>query len=150
MTVSMKITSEQFLLLGQDPPGTRLELVDGDIVVSPSPSYEHSFTDTQLRSLLALHINENALGELVGDVDTIFDQLDVRRPDIIFIAKARTKLRDRKRHGIRFAPDLCVEIVSPESQDYDREEKFKLYEKCGVAHYWIVDPFTDRIVKLPS
>lgn len=140
MTISMKMTAEQFLLLGQDPPGTRLELVHGDIIVSPRPSYEHYRADNELRFILMGHIKQHDLGELVGDVDTIFGQFDVRRPDIIFIAKARTRLRDRKKHGIRFAPDLCVEIVSPDSEVRDREDKFELYAKHGVANYWIVDP----------
>ena len=140
MTLSVKLNSKQYLMLGEDPPGVRLELVHGDIVVSPSPAFDHSFVDRQLGFILSQHINDNDLGELVGDVDTIFDDDDVRRPDIIFIAKARTHLRDPAKHGIWFPPDLCVEILSPTSADYDQGDKFELYAKSGVAHYWIVDP----------
>src|SRR5262245_48360747 len=55
MTTTTKMTAKQFLMLGEDPPGLRLELAEGEIVVSPSPSYGHSYTDTQLRSLLNAH-----------------------------------------------------------------------------------------------
>jgi Uma2 family endonuclease len=140
MTIGIKMNARQFLMLGEDPPGTRLELVHGDIVVSPSPSFEHSYTDRQLSHILLGHIEEHDLGELVGDVDTIFDLFDVRRPDIIFISRERTKLRDRSQHGIRFAPDLCVEIISPGFEEYDLGDKFELYAEHGVAHYWTVDP----------
>jgi Uma2 family endonuclease len=141
MTIaSTKMNADQFLMLGEDPPGVRLELVQGDIVVSPSPSFDHSYVDTQLRVLLAVHINEHDLGQLVGDVDTIFDRLNVLRPDLIFIAKNRLKLLNHEKHGIRFAPDLCVEILSPSSVDNDEDFKFKFYAQQGVRHYWIVNP----------
>jgi Uma2 family endonuclease len=139
MTLStVKMNADQFLMLGEDPPGLRLELVNGEIVLSPSPSYEHSFTDTQLRTLLNNYIQAEDLGELVGDVDTVFGELDVLRPDIIFIAKSR--IRREERHGIHIAPDLCVEIISPDSGKRDRRDKFKFYAKHKVKHYWIVDP----------
>jgi len=140
MIVSTKMTARQFEMLGEDPPGVRLELVHGEIVVSPSPSYEHGFTDRRLSQLIMNHIDEHDLGELVGDIDTYFDDLDVRRPDIIFTAKARVGLRDKAKHGIRYAPDLCVEILSPDSATMDQTDKLELYAKGGVAHYWIVDP----------
>lgn len=137
---STKMTAEQFLMLGEDPPGLRLELANGDITVSPSPAFDHSYTDTKLRSILDAHIEAHDLGALVGDVDTIFDDLNVRRPDIIFTAKARLHLLAGSRHGIHYAPDLCVEILSPGSASIDQTDKFKLYADNGVAFYWLVDP----------
>jgi Uma2 family endonuclease len=133
-----KMKASQFLMLGEDPPGLRLELVNGEITVSPSPSFEHSYADSQLRVLLGNHVNENDLGAIVGDIDTILDELNVRRPDIAFIAKARLKLI--KGHGIPIPPDLCIEILSPGSATQDQTEKFDLYCRSGVPHYWIVDP----------
>ncbi len=146
MIVSTKMTARQYLMLGADPPGVRLELVHGDIIVSPSPAYDHSFVGYQLGAILLQHINDHDLGELVGDVDTIFDEDDVRRPDIIFIAKARLHLLAGKGHGIHFAPDLCVEIISPGSADYDQGDKFDLYAQSGVPHYWLVDPLERTFV----
>ncbi|MGN6370429.1 MAG: Uma2 family endonuclease [Phycisphaerae bacterium] len=134
-----KMTASQFFMLGEDPPGLRLELVNGEIAVSPSPSQEHSFADTQLRIILGTYINENDLGMLLGDVDTIFDDLNVRRPDILFLAKPRLRLL-KKGHGISIIPDLCVEILSPSSATLDQTEKFDLYARTGVPHYWIIDP----------
>jgi Uma2 family endonuclease len=133
-----KMTAAQYFMLGEDPPGLRLELVNGDIVVSPSPAFDHAYTDRQLSALLTNHINQNDLGVLLGDIDTIFDNLNVRRPDILFIAKSRLHLITG--HGIPIIPDLCIEILSPSSATYDQIEKFNLYASSGVPHYWIVDP----------
>jgi hypothetical protein len=52
MSVStIKMTARQFLELGEDPPGVRLELVDGEVAVSPSPVPRHSFTLLRLSNL---------------------------------------------------------------------------------------------------
>lgn len=139
MTVStIKMTAEQFLQLGEDPPGVRLELVDGEIAVSPSPIPKHSITDKRLSHILMSHILENDLGELLGDVDTIFGAHDVRRPDIIYFSKASlSRIGDK---ALQAPPDLCVEILSPSSINIDRKDKFEQYEAARVPNYWIIDP----------
>jgi Uma2 family endonuclease len=133
-----KMTARQFLMLGEDPPGVRLELVDGEIAVSPSPIPDHSYVDTQLQTILNTHVRARDLGMIFGDVDTIFGEQDVRRPDIIYFSKARCHLIGKR--AIKGPPDLCVEILSPSSVRTDRKDKFKLYSETGVRFYWIVDP----------
>ena len=140
MTVStIKMTARQFLMLGEDPPGVRLELVDGEIAVSPSPAPEHSYTDRMLSHILLTHILEHDLGILIGDVDTVFGELDVRRPDLIYYSSERAHLV-RRSAPLQHPPDLCVEVVSPGSSRTDRKDKFELYAAGDVSFYWIVDP----------
>lgn len=133
-----KMTARQFLELGEDPPGIRLELVDGEIELSPSPIPAHSYAEKMLTILLGQHIVACDLGVLFGDVDTIFGEHDVRRPDLIYFRKDRVHLVGDK--AMEGPPDLCVEILSPSSVETDREVKFRQYEAGGVAHYWVVDP----------
>jgi Uma2 family endonuclease len=138
MVSTTKMTARQFLELGEDPPGIRLELVNGEVAVSPSPTPDHSFTVNMLSFFLTQHIRANKLGRLFGDVDTIFGPYDVRRPDLIYFSTARVHLIGKK--AMEGPPDLCVEIISPDTETMDRKEKFKQYAKGGVAYYWIVDP----------
>jgi len=112
-----KMTARQFLELGQDPPGVRLELVNGEVAVSPSPTPKHSHVVVRLISN---------------------DEYNVRRPDVLFFAKSRTHLIGEK--AMEGPPDLAVEVLSPCSIEVDREDKFAQYCDAGVAHYWIVDP----------
>jgi Uma2 family endonuclease len=91
-----------------------------------------------LRHLLIQHVFERNLGQIFGDVDTIFGEHDVRRPDLIFFSKGRLHLVGEK--AMEGPPDLCVEILSPSSTRTDRADKFEQYRAGGVAHYWIIDP----------
>jgi Uma2 family endonuclease len=133
-----RMTAPQFLQLGQDPPGVRLELVEGEIAVSPSPTPKHSYAVIQLCTILNVHILEHDLGELYQDVDTILDRYNVRRPDILFFSKDRLHLVGEQ--AMLGAPDLAVEVISPSSVQIDREDKFAQYAAAGVGFYWIVDP----------
>lgn len=81
------MTARQFLELGEDPPGVRLELVNGEVAVSPSPTPDHSFTVLALAEFLRGHIGSKNLGQLFTDVDTIFGEYDVRRPDLLFFPR---------------------------------------------------------------
>jgi Uma2 family endonuclease len=135
---TIKMTAQQFLMLGEDPPGVRLELVNGEIAVSPSPIPDHSHVVIALATILKVHIDQHDLGQLFTDVDTIFGEHDVRRPDLLFFRKSRLHLIGEK--AMEGPPDLAVEILSPGNTTTDRRDKFKLYESGKVRHYWIVDP----------
>jgi len=133
-----KMTAEQFLQLGEDPPGVRLELVEGEIAIGPSLTPAHSFAGVQLCQLLSHQIDSKKLGELYFDVNTILRRFTVRRPDLLFFSTARTHLIGEK--AMLGPPDLAVEIISPSTIEIDRKDKFEEYRKAGVAFYWIVDP----------
>ena len=135
---TIKMTARQFLELGEDPPGVRLELVNGEVAVSPSPIPAHGYVVGQLLALLINHVDKHGLGRVYPDTDTILGEHDVRRPDILFFAKDRLHLIGKK--AMEGPPDLCVEVLSPSSGTMDRRDKFAQYASAGVAHYWIVDP----------
>jgi Uma2 family endonuclease len=134
-----RMTARQFGQLGEDPVGVRLELVNGEIAVSPSPLPEHSRVEKRLSYLLLAHIIANDLGELLGDLDTVLSTYDVRRPDLIYLTKAQAALIEPRR-PLQSPVNLCVEIISPSSRLIDRRDKFLQYASTGVPNYWLVDP----------
>lgn len=133
-----RMTARQFAMLGEDPPGVRLELVNGEIAVAPSATPEHSNSDVELIFLIKQHVNEHDLGIVLRDLDTPLDMFNVRRPDLLFFSHARANLVTSK--VLKGPPDLCVEIISPSSSTIDRVDKFEQYRAAGVPHYWILDP----------
>ena len=133
-----KLTADQYFQLGEDPPGVRLELIDGEIVVSPSPSPTHAKVVQRLFYLLETHNRAHKLGDFYLDTDVVFEPFYARRPDIAFYGKA--KLRKMTGDRLTLPPDLCIEVISPSNPDDDRINNFDMYQKHGVGHYWIIDP----------
>lgn len=128
----------------QLPEGVPYQLIGGELVTSPSPTYTHQRI---LRSLsFALHsfVEKNDLGEVVfAPMDVYFSETDTPQPDIIFIATDRLDIIGEQM--IEGAPDLIMEILSPSTAYYDLKDKKRLYEASGVKEYWIVDPKAGEI-----
>jgi Uma2 family endonuclease len=136
---TIKMTANQYLQLGEDPPGTRLELVDGQIAVGPGKYFIHAHAEAHLCYTLLGYIKDHDLGWLLGGVDVVLGEYDVRRPDISFYKKSRVHLIDRD-DALRYAPDFCAEVTSESSEEIDRVHKFRQYAEAGIPYYWIIDP----------
>ena len=134
-----KISAEQYYHI-EEPEGLRFELVNGVLSVSPSPGSFHSYTYHKLYMLLGVHIEAHDLSMLFGELDAELGPFDVRRPDMMFIAKERL---EEMEPGCTMRSDdveLVVEVLSPSSVRTDREDKLQQYAKAGIRYYWIVDP----------
>lgn len=115
------------------------QLVEGELIVSPAPAFWHQDISMRLSAAIHNHVVANDLGYVAtAPVDVVLSPTDTPQPDIVFIAKLRRAIITDA--NIQGAPDLVVEIVSPTSDRRDRQTKFALYARFGVAHYWIVDP----------
>jgi len=133
-----KMTAEQFLDLGEDPVGVRLELVEGQVAIFPSQTPHHSRAVMKLILALAGHIESGQMGELFPSINTILDPYTVRRPDLLFVAKSRRHLIGKK--AMEGPTDLAIEVISPSSERIDLVDKFGQYRDARIENYWIVDP----------
>ena len=139
ITQIAKISAEQFHHI-VEPAGVRFELVDGELIVSPSPVSLHSHAVMKLSTLLDTYIEAHDLGRLFGELDTEFDPFNVRRPDMMFVAKEQSEKMDPHSAASSDDAELVIEVISPSSVRTDREIKFQQYAKAGIRYYWIVDP----------
>lgn len=121
------------------PEGAPYQLINGKLVMSPSPTPTHQRILRSLSFTLHLFVEEHDLGEILfAPMDVYLSDIDTPQPDILFIAKARLDIIGEK--YVKGAPDLVVEILSPSTAYYDLKKKKRLYETSGVKEYWIVDP----------
>lgn len=114
--------------------GNRYELVDGMLVVSPSPRPKHQEISREL-FLLLHHACPSDLEVFYAPLDWQPNQRNSLQPDLLVVAK------DDVGDGPLTTPlRLAVEILSPSSRLHDTKVKFAKYAEGGVASYWIVDP----------
>jgi Uma2 family endonuclease len=126
------------------PEGERVELVDGEFFVSPSPRTRHQALLGKLYRILAEWTESHLAGTVFpAPTDVVLSKHDVVQPDIFFISKARLSIITEL--NIQGAPDFIIEILSPGEEKRDMVIKKALYEKYGVKEYWIVDPDAQTI-----
>lgn len=132
-----KLTFEEFLDWCDED--TRAEWINGRVVILSPDNVPHNRIDLFLVSVLGIYIQTHKLGEIFNNVlMRLQATTSARLPDLMFISKARAEqLRHTYMDG---AADLAVEIISPESVDRDKSDKFSEYQIAGVREYWIIDP----------
>jgi len=119
--------------------GRRYEVIEGDLIVSPSPNYGHQFVVSKLLRLLGAHVDAEIGGTvLCAPFDVKFEYDSVVEPDLLYFRAGHTLKESTKFASV--APDLAVEVLSPSSHERDLGAKKKLFAKHGVPHYWAIDP----------
>jgi len=133
-------TVEDFMKL---PEGTRAELIDEEIFMSPSLRPRHQRVPFRLSRILDEHITRHGLGEIfIAPLDVHLPSEDIVEPDVFFIAKENAGI---VQDWVRGVPDLIIEMLSPDRPDRDRIVKRDLYAHNGVREYWLVGPETKTI-----
>lgn len=114
--------------------GNRYELIGGEIVVSPSPVPRHQVIVSRLFRVLLMSVPEHL--EVIGaPLDTVLEVDSVVQPDLLVC-----RLSGFSARALEEAPLLAVEVLSPSTARRDLTVKRDLYERAGVAAYWVVDP----------
>jgi Uma2 family endonuclease len=115
--------------------GTRYELLEGMLLVTPAPSYAHQIVATRLAAMLTNALTDSAHVVAVGAIQR--GKHTQLQPDVLVCPPGfRPTLNWRDISGWW----LAVEVLSPSSRLYDREVKRGAYLALGVEEYWIVDP----------
>jgi Uma2 family endonuclease len=121
------------------PPEKRYELLDGELILAPSPTTRHQRTLFRLAQAVNEFVVAHNLGEVfVAPYDVVLSNHDVAQPDVIFVSNQRSGIIAEA--NIQGAPDLVIEVLSRGTARYDRGYKRTLYGRFGVREYWMVDP----------
>ncbi|MCY3020704.1 MAG: Uma2 family endonuclease [Planctomycetota bacterium] len=137
MRTDIKFTYEEYRALPETGP--RYQLVDGDLLMSPSPTSRHQAVLVRLLNALVNHAERSEAGRVFcAPLDVILSEEDVFQPDLLFISREHGSRIASE--GIRGVPDLCVEVLSPSTRDLDLKTKRRQYARFGLPELWIVDP----------
>lgn len=134
------------------PDEIRYELIDGvAYCMAPAPTLEHQDVAGEIYRQIANALQGKPCRAFIAPLDVRLpkaneadEQIDtVVQPDVIVVCEPN-KLN---RRGVRGAPDLVVEVLSPSTASHDHLRKRRVYEQVGVREYWLVHP-TDRIITI--
>jgi Uma2 family endonuclease len=130
------LTYEDYLAMPDD--GRRREILDGEVAVSAAPVTLHQIVLGNLYDTMRTHVRAHGLGAVFfAPLAVILADTTVVEPDLVYVDSGRTEIITDQ--GVKGAPTLLVEVLSPGTTSIDREPKFRLYAHYGVPYYWIVD-----------
>jgi len=118
--------------------GRRYEVIDGELFVTPSPSFDHQGAVVCFAGILRAYLTTHRVGYVrtaPGDVE--FGSRALVQPDVFVLPRSEGKRPKTWKAAGR--PMLAIEVLSPRSAHADRLRKRKLYQNQGVPEYWIVD-----------
>jgi Uma2 family endonuclease len=132
------VTAEELARLPDD--GYRYELVEGRLIRMSPVSFEHGRVVAKLGFLLSRHLEHQSVGTVGMDVGfKLASNPDtVRGPDIAFVRQDRVPASGRG--FFKGAPDLVIEVLSPDDRPGEVRAKTEEYLATGVPVVVIVDP----------
>jgi Uma2 family endonuclease len=131
------------------PPGKVAELIDGELYVFPRPAPKHSKAAGRLMVRLGgpFDLGEGGPGGwwILPEPEVRFPDPGVPKgfhavdPDLAGWRRERIPELPETAY-FSLAPDWICEVISPSTEDHDRETKMPLYAANGVRWAWLVDP----------
>lgn len=134
------------------PDEVRYELIDGVAwAMAPAPTLAHQGVVGEIHFQLRQALRQHPCRAFIAPLDVRLpkdSEEDARidtvvQPDVLVVCDP-AKL---DRRGVRGAPDLVVEVLSPGTASHDHWRKRQVYERAGVREYWLVHPY-DRMLTI--
>jgi len=132
------LTGEEFFALGDIGP---CELVNGRIVPMSLTGGEHGLIESEIIFQLKDFNRRQQAGWVLSGEAGVYVRRNpdtVRGMDAAFISKVRHPARPKK--FLEIAPELIVEIISPNDRWREIQDKLKEYFAIGVDTVWLIDP----------
>ncbi len=147
-----RITWEEYLQL--PPSMERMEIEDGELVLLAGASAKHQRVLTNLLLLLGNDPQMKAAGAILPapfDVVVTQDPLRVRQPDVVYVRYEKVGGSVESLDALarlEVAPDLVVEILSPNDTIENLNAKLEDYHTLGVSEVWLVDLVPNHVFVL--
>jgi Uma2 family endonuclease len=127
-------------LIDESRPTPRYELIDGELLVSRSPTYIHQVAVAELHAMLREYTLRTGIGRaLFSPSDVEVAPNNTGQPDVFVLPQAEgERLLALRRHEPVRRLLLAAEVLSPSSIRNDRLKKRRHYVRNHVE-YWVVD-----------
>ena len=136
------VTEDEFLTLPESHE--HVELIDGEVILAPSPSAVHQKILRELTFRLESWCRQNKPAELgLSPLDLRIGPSRIVQPDLFIVSGGFPS----DVTPVNVQPALVIEVLSF-NRAYDRITKRHLYAEAGIAEYWIVDPIGRNIERV--
>ncbi len=125
------------------------EIIDGELVKKAMPSALHGGAQAQLVMAIGAAYGRRDRGgpggwRIATEVEILFEDGQIYRPDVVGWLRERLPVLPAQ-VPIRVRPDWICEVLSPSNAHNDQVKKMRTYRRCGVPHYWILDPLAETL-----
>jgi Uma2 family endonuclease len=131
------------------PDGDHYELIDG-VPKEKEMGAKADEIGLWLGSLMVTFVRARRLGHVFGPKTGYVcfpeNPKKLRQPDVSFIAAGRLDGDEAPAGHIKVAPDIAVEIISPNNLYEEIESKVAEYRSAGVKLIWIITPETRTVL----
>ena len=123
--------------------GNRYEIIEGELSMMAAPLWKHQGIVHELGRRLGNYMQGKPCRVMIAPLDVRLalygekkgKEINVVQPDVMVFC-SRSQIDEK---GGKAAPDFVAEVLSPSTENIDKQVKKRLYEKTGVREYWIVD-----------
>ena len=138
------ITGEELYAMGDIG---RTELVKGKIIRLMPTGHPHGYIEVIISALLHYFVMKHKLGRVLGGEVGVYTKRNpdtVRGMDVAFISNERLA-RVASHSFLDVAPELVVEVMSPDDRWSMIQEKLREYFAIGVQMIWVIDPRLEEV-----
>jgi Uma2 family endonuclease len=151
-TQSRQLTYKEYLHLPES--NQRYEIVEGELRMAPSPTVRHQKLVRRISNLLDEFVSRLNLGVvLLAPIDVVIEKnpLHTRQPDVFYLSNERITAAGYSQNELdllsrlEMAPDLVVEVLSPNESRRDMKDKLNDYHKIGVKECWLLSDEAETV-----
>jgi Uma2 family endonuclease len=125
----------------------RAELVKGELIRMRPHEYRHGLIEVNFGAVLGIHVDQHKLGRVLSGEVGIYTSRNpdtVRGADVAFISNERLA-QVQSQSYLDVAPELIVEVLSPDDSWSEVNEKLEEYFAIGVQVVWAADPRRQQV-----
>lgn len=145
MATTERIMSAEQLL--RSPDLGRCELVRGELVTMTPAGFEHGNVALAVGAAIRDFVHRRRLGVVTAAETGYLIESDpdtVRAPDVAFVRAERIPA-EKPKGFFPGAPDLAVEVLSPDDRASEVNDKVQQWLETGCRAVWVVDPKTRSV-----